>query len=327
MRPNPLIPTRIATVVLLVQKSAPPSGGARYTIRPTLGPGTVQRIGYYTGAQTSQQPAFLPVRVFMAQRAEWQLPAGVSRGVWDYLQAEHVADGYDEYFAGNRLFAFDQQVVLRHFQPPATVVDLGCGTGRILLGLSRRGFWGLGVDLSRAMLRIVAEKAARQGLSVALVQANLVQLEGIRSGTFDYATCLFSTLGMIRGRGHRQQCLRHVRRILKPGGLFVLHVHNFWFNLYDPAGRRWLVRHLWEALWNRRLQRGDKYFFYRGIPQMYLHTFTHSELKRAMRAAGFRILEWIPLDVARQRRLPYSWLLGRFRANGWIVVCQAESAQ
>jgi len=38
------------------------------------------------------------------------------------------------------------------------VLDLGCGTGRLLLAYARRGYWTLGVDLSAAMLAVAAEK-------------------------------------------------------------------------------------------------------------------------------------------------------------------------
>ena len=253
---------------------------------------------------------------------EWRLPRGVTRSVWEYTQADHIADHYDDYFVGNRLFQFDQQVLARHFDRPGLVVDLGSGTGRALLGLARRGFRGLAVDLSPAMLRIVAEKARLENLPIQGLRANLVELDCLRSRSFDYALCLFSTLGMIRGRENRRRLLAHARRILKPGGLLVLHVHNLWYNLFDPAGRRWLVRHLSTVLFRRGVERGDKFFYYRGIPQMFLHTFTQGELVRALARAGFRLKELIPLDTTRQRPLAHSWFLGRFRPNGWIAVCQ-----
>jgi len=258
----------------------------------------------------------------MPQLPEWQLPRGVTRGVWHYAQADHIADQYDEYFALNRLFEFDEQVLNRHFSRPGLVVDLGAGTGRALVGLARRGFRALAVDLSRAMLRIVVEKAQLDQLPIQTLQANLVELDCIHSRSFDYAICLFSTLGMIRGRRNRDRLLAHARRILKPDGWFVVHVHNLWFNLYDPGGRRWLLRHLPAVLCDRHTELGDKYFHYRGIPRMFLHTFTRGELLRALGRAGFRIEELIPLDVSRQRRLARSWFLGRFRANGWIAVCR-----
>jgi len=253
---------------------------------------------------------------------QWRLPRGVTRGVWQYTQADHIAEGYDDYFALNRLFEFDEHVLASHFSRPGLVVDLGCGTGRALVGLARRGFRGLAVDLSPAMLQIVAEKAKSEDLPIHPLQANLVELDCLRSRSVDYGICLFSTLGMIRGRENRHRLLLHARRILKPGGLFVLHVHNLWYNLFNPAGRRWLLRHLPAVLLGRRLELGDKFFYYRAIPQMFLHTFTRRELVRALGRAGFRIRELIPLNTDRQQPLARPWFFGRVRANGWIVVCE-----
>jgi len=205
---------------------------------------------------------------------------------------------------------------------PGLVADLGCGTGRALLPLVRRGHRGLAVDLSPHMLRIVDEKAAEEGLPVRCVLANLVELDCLRDDSLDYAICLFSTLGMIRGRNNRRCVLGHVRRILKPGGLFCLHVHNTWSSLFNPAGRAWLARHLLALPFRRKLELGDKFYPYRAIPNMFLHTFTRGELVRELRRAGFRIRELIPLAVHRQRPLRWAWLFGRLRANGWIAVCR-----
>ncbi len=273
----------------------------------------------------TREPQFSPrdTALQSKDRPEWQLPPGIPRGVWRYTQADHIAEQYDDYFAQNRLFEFDEQVLLRYFRQPGLVVDLGCGTGRALVPLARRGFQGLGIDLSPTMLRIVADKAAAENLPIRLLQANLVELGCLRDQTADYAVCLFSTLGMIQGRENRHRMLGHARRILKPEGLFVVHVHNFWYNFYDPAGRRWLLHHLPSVLLGHT-QRGDKFFHYRGIPQMYLHTFTQGELKRDLTRAGFKIKELILLDVGRQRPLRRPWWFGRLRANGWIAVCGAK---
>ncbi len=251
-----------------------------------------------------------------------KLPPGVPRGVWQYTQADHVAGQYDDYFAENWLFEFDQQVLAHHFTRPGLVVDFGCGTGRVLVRLARRGFQGLGVDLSMPMLRIVNEKARAEKLPIACLRANLVELDCLDDRSADYVTCLFSTLGMIRGHENRHRVLAHARRILRPEGRFVLHVHNFWYNLYDPAGRHWLLRHLPAVLTDPQLQRGDKFFDYRGIPRMYLHTFTQRELTRSLTQAGFKIDELIPLNASRQRRLRCGWFFGPLRANGWIAVCR-----
>ncbi len=255
-------------------------------------------------------------------RPHWQLPRGVTRGLWEYTRSPRIADDYDDYFAFTQLFEFDEAVLAANFAPPCLVADLGCGTGRALVPLCRRGGTGLAVDLSPHMLRIVQEKADVEGLDIDCLQANLVELGCLKDDSVDHAMCMFSTLGMIEGRLARQQFLRHVRRIVRPGGRFVLHVHNLWYNLFDYSGRPWLARHVPRVLLVRDVELGDKQYTYRGIPNMYLHVFTKHQLKRALHAAGFRIREFIPLDTTRQKRLRCSWLLPRVRANGWIVVCE-----
>ena len=254
--------------------------------------------------------------------AERQLPRGVPSGVWEYAQADHIAEDYDEYFALNRLFEFDEQILARYLTKPGRVIDLGCGTGRALMPLARRGFQCLGVDLSLRMLQIVGEKATLENLPIDRVCANMVELDCLADASFDYGLCLFSTLGMVHGVRNRRRVLAHAHRILKPGGLFILHVHNVWYNLWNPLGRRWLVRHLLARPCGRHADAGDKYFDYRGILNMYVHAFTRGELLEIVTTAGFRVRRLISLDAARQQPLRHGWFLSRLRANGWIAVCQ-----
>lgn len=257
----------------------------------------------------------------------WQLPQGVTRATWDYFQAEHIAYDYDEFHAYNRLFEFDERVLLDHFDPGRSpdgslVADLGCGSGRALVTLARHGFRGLAVDLSDHMLDVVREKAAKEDLPIRTLRANLVELDEIADGSVDYAICLFSTLGMIQGSENRKRCVAHTYRMLKPGGRYVIHVHNFWYNLYDPGGPRWLLQNLLQAIWSGDLEVGDKFFPYRGLPSMFLHVFRPGELWHLLRCVGFRVVKWIPLAPQRYRPLTAPWFLSALRANGWIVVCE-----
>lgn len=275
-------------------------------------------LEYTDGPARSQGPR--GAAVTRSDQPEWQLPRGVTRGVWQYAHSDAIADKYDEYFALNRLFEFDEQVAARHFSRPGRLVDLGCGTGRALTPFARRGFDTLGVDLSMRMLRIVGEKAKLDGLTIGRVRANLVELDCLRDESFDYCLCLFSTLGMVRGRENRDRVLAHARRILKPGGVLVTHAHNLWYNVFDAAGRAWLARHLLECLGHRGIEWGDKFFDYRGVPRMFLHTYTRREFTRSLARAGFKIRELLPLHASRQRPLRYPWCFGRYRANGWVIV-------
>src|SRR6266849_2505584 len=180
--------------------------------------------------------------IVMAQSIpDWRLPAGVTRGLWDYVHDAAVAEAYDQSLSGSGLFAVDLPFAEQYFDRPGRLIDLGCGTGRLLIPFARRGCWVLGVDLSEEMLREVGERAARHAVVLHRLKANLVELDGLREQAFDYAACLFSTLGMIDGAEQRQRVIEHAYRLLRPGGRFVLHVHNRWFNFWSPQSRRWLL--------------------------------------------------------------------------------------
>lgn len=262
----------------------------------------------------------MPQLMISSRKSDWQLPDGVPRGAWEYAQSRQIAEGYDESLADGPT-PFDLQVLQERLTQPGTLVDLGCGTGRLLLPFARRGFRCLAVDLSPPMLEVVRQKAARQGLVIDRVLANLVQLDCLRDEMADYVLCMFSTLGMIRGRPNRRQVLRHMARILRPGGTLVLHVHNRWSNLWMPQGRGWLLRNLVASRFSSQVEPGDKFFAYQDVPRMFLHLYSRGELLADLRSAGLVVHEIIPLETRRRYALPQAWLLGRLRANGWIVVC------
>ncbi len=238
---------------------------------------------------------------------DWQLPAGTDRGLWDYVSSRRVADEYDAALAGTPLLAVDLAFAERHFPAPGTVIDLGCGTGRLLMRLAPRGFDGLGVDLSAAMLDVLREKAAAAHLPITTLKANLVELDGVPAASRDYAACLFSTLGMIRGRDNRAAFLNHVHRILKPGGVFVVHAHNVRFKLGFGLGRRG------GAAGDRTMPQ------HRGGADLTLHHYTRRELLDELTAAGFTPRELQPVSTRADGKLPAPWLLPGVRAYGYLV--------
>src|SRR5262245_21982695 len=174
--------------------------------------------------------------------ADWQLPPGVNRGLWDYLHDPGIARGYDAGLAGTPLFDIDQAFVEAYCPQPGRLLDLGCGTGRLLVAMAQRGWWVLGVDLSPEMLRVAGDKSMSAGVTVHRLRANLTELDGLAEGSFECAACLFSTLGMVLGAAQRRRVVGHAFRVLRPGGRFILHVHNRWFNAHDRAGWAWLLR-------------------------------------------------------------------------------------
>jgi SAM-dependent methyltransferase len=254
--------------------------------------------------------------------ADWQLPTGVSRALWDCFHDPAFARSYDASLEGTALLAIDQEFVLEHCQPPGRVIDLGCGTGRLTLTLAQRGCQPIGVDLSPEMLKVFGDKAAVLGLTVPCVCANLVDLSMLADQSFDHAACLFSTLGLIVGAGARRRAVAHAFRLLRPGGVFVLHVHNRWFNFWTACGRSLLLREV-AASWLGRGASGDYVMPpHQGVGRLTMHLFTRREIVRLLRSCGFEIVEVRPLSLRPDGRVAFPWWFGRLRCYGYLIAAR-----
>jgi SAM-dependent methyltransferase len=250
--------------------------------------------------------------------ADWQLPPGVSRGLWDALHDPATAREYDARLAGTPLLDVDIDFVRRHCPRPGRFIDLGCGTGRLSVTLARDGYECVAVDLSPEMLAIVGEKAAVAQVEVARIHANLVDLSGIADAGFDGAACLFQTLGLIDGVDLRRRAVESAYRVLRPGGVFVLHVHNRWFNAWTRHGRRLLAGDLWNTLL-RRQAAGDYLMpAHHGLGPMPMHLFTRGEVRQLLRLVGFEIIEIRPIAVDGSSP---GWM-SRLRAYGYLIAAR-----
>ncbi|MDZ4849558.1 MAG: methyltransferase domain-containing protein [Pirellulaceae bacterium] len=262
-----------------------------------------------------------------SHRPTWQLPPGVSRGTWDYVSTPSIATEYDSFHGDHPLMRLDQQWIAERLnrlpattsKDPRVLIDLGCGTGRALLPWNDRGWRTIGIDLSIDMLRQAKLKCEGNANRPDFMQANLAQLDGLSDRIADVALCLYSSFGMVRGRQNRLAMLRGVRRSLKEGGLFFVHVHNRGSWLRDPDGIRTTVRSYIRAVRERESEFGDRIYAYRGLPSMFLHIFSQRELRLALIDAGFAIESMYVLNRTSSGPLRCPWWLPHLRAGGFMA--------
>src|SRR5262249_21093742 len=160
-------------------------------------------------------------------------------------------------------------------------------------------------------LKVLGAKAASLGLHIPRVCANLAALDMFADQSFDHAACLFSTLGLVVGSEPRRRVLAHAYRLLRPGAVFVLHVHNRWCNFSTAHGRRMLLGELFGSLIGRGSSGDYDMPPQHGIGSLTMHLFTRREIVGLLRDAGFEIIEVRPLSLRADGRLPYPWWLGR----------------
>lgn len=274
--------------------------------------------------QNPSRSALLPAS---HRRPAWRLPAGVAPGTWEYTRQDSIASGYQDFLAQTPLIGLDTRLTLRELPPPhsdrqSRVVDLGCGDGRTLRSLWAAGYDVLGVDLSDPMLGRVVAGEHGEALRTRLIRANLVELGCLADASVDHAVCLFSTIGMIRGRNFRQQFIGHVARLVRPGGTFVLHVHNRNSAWRDrPSSLAWL-RSAWASVRKKDHEIGDRVYAYRGLADMFLHTYSLKELRQDLLTSGWRIDNIIALAPNSDAELSRPNFLPGLRAGGFLAIAK-----
>lgn len=125
-------------------------------------------------------------------------------------------------------------------EAPLRILELGCGSGRLLVPLVRDGHAVCGVDRSAPMLRRCQQRIchlnARARARIHIIQGDFrhLPLSNGRSTGFPLILCPFNGFNHLYTREDAERFLAEVRRLLGPGGLFAFDIVN-----PDPA---WLAR-------------------------------------------------------------------------------------
>ncbi len=138
----------------------------------------------------------------------------------------HWARFYDPL---TRLLTLGQERTLREktlnlaaLQPGETVLDVGCGTGRLaLLAKPRVGPSGsvYGIDAAPEMIEFARQQARRMGTEVDF-RVGLIEALPFPEGTFEVV--LSSLMFHHLPDGLQRQGLAEIQRVLKPGGRLLV---------------------------------------------------------------------------------------------------------
>ena len=135
-----------------------------------------------------------------------------------YEQSKTVK--YYEHLSG--LQKCEQYLFKKYVQPDIDVLDLGVGGGRTTIFLSSDERRYIGVDYSREMIEVCRSKFP--ALPFYVLDAS--DLSIFDAGQFDVIVFSFNGIDYLYPDGKREQCLKEVSRLLRPGGKFIFSVHN-----------------------------------------------------------------------------------------------------
>ena len=114
----------------------------------------------------------------------------------------------------------ERVIALLGLQPPAAVLDLGCGVGRHSLELARRGFRVTGVDRTAIYVEEARQRAAAEELDLELLVGDM--REFARDASFDAALSMLTSFSYFEDAAENQRVLRNAHRSLRPGGKLII---------------------------------------------------------------------------------------------------------
>ncbi|MBI4488002.1 MAG: class I SAM-dependent methyltransferase [Deltaproteobacteria bacterium] len=133
----------------------------------------------------------------------------------------------------------------------ARVLELGCGTGRVLLPLVDSCGYIHGIDLSQAMLSVCVERFKEAGIQPAKAQAEVGDITNFALGQrFDLIIAPFRVFQNLETDAEVDGLFRCVRTHLSPDGTCILNVFNPKMDA-ETMRREWCVEgeiFCWEVL-------------------------------------------------------------------------------
>lgn len=120
------------------------------------------------------------------------------------------------------------------FDKSKTILDIGCGTGRHSIEISRRGYRVTGIDLSKQMLEKAAQNSKKAGVDVLFIQADARNF--ISSETFDLAVMLCEGgFPLMETDEMNFSILKTAYHALKKGGKFIFTTLNGLYPLFHSV--------------------------------------------------------------------------------------------
>src|SRR3989338_9548837 len=229
--------------------------------------------------------------------------------VAEAVEAEKRSKEYAEQFYEQEAsmashFVLDTALLDRLIRPGSRIFDAMMARGRHVLHFARKGYSVCGNDRNKHMVKLVRESLRNEGLKAKLLSNDVTSLEGIRDNCFDSVICMYSSLGCIPGSSNRRKAMQEFVRILKPGGVVVVHAHSPLDPLEKPTD---ILLMLKNQFWRppAGLERGDWYYLHgSSLGYSYIHEFRPKEFRGLFRSVGLKVVKEFYLNLKQDRIIP-----------------------
>lgn len=146
--------------------------------------------------------------------------------VLKYFDADGVVGHYIDAAAKIGLWRSEEKIFTRVFSTQDSILELGCGAGRIAIGLHELGYNNiLATDYSRPMVTAARELATRLEYRIPFRVCDATRLD-FEDNIFEGAIFGFNGLMQIPQAANRLRALKEIFRVLKPAAFLVFTSHD-----------------------------------------------------------------------------------------------------
>lgn len=180
-----------------------------------------------------------------------------------------------------------EQMIINYIQPGSTVLDIGCGNGRVSEIITKIKGNYTGIDIAPKLIAQAQEKYPKADFHA----GSMTDLP-FSNGIFSHAM-MIASLYHVPSHQFRVQALQEANRVLQPGGILMMSNWNLHQWKYSPE--RWRsniakLLHKHDMDWND-VMKPWKAATREKIATRYCHSFTQREIKGLAHEAGFTIVE------------------------------------
>jgi len=162
---------------------------------------------------------------------------------------KQITDWYDypQYF--ELAFADETRLEAEFFEaafkkycdfPIRSVLEPGCGGGRLMVEMARRGYEVIGFDASTKSIDYLRKRIARGKLTANVFHGDLANFE--LDHPVDSAFSTFNTFRHLITERTAESHLRQVARSLRAGGIYILGFHLLPLDVSEECTERWSAR-------------------------------------------------------------------------------------
>lgn len=183
----------------------------------------------------------------------------------------------------------DNLILLIPDLPKRMILDLGSGSGGFLIESTKRGWSAVGLELNKIKIEKAYDEALNGGVKIDIKQGVAENIP-FDNNSFDF----INVSEVIEHVHNPKKTLEEVSRVMRPGGIAYISVHNR-FGVWDTHFRIYFLGWLPRWVGKKYITLLNKDRDYENMPDSQrineMHYFTYKRFSQLAQESGFGVLD------------------------------------